>query len=352
MKGYDSIDFMSFLAFFLAAVLPWFASATTPVSTQTVIFSDDGATLHGTLYLPNLGHKVPAVVVFHGASEPLASTPLYRHLWQGLPQIGIAVLVFDRRGAGKSSGNPNVGYETLAHDGIAGARALRRMPQIDASRVGYWGISQGGWLATYAAARDTRTAFAIAVSAPLVTAESQMEFAMSNRLHVLGYARDDVRDMLQARAMLDGYFNGKNSRAAAVAALSKIEKRPWFGLMYLPKPESLTRNAATSSWRAEMDLDPMVAVERVRTPILFILGAEDPWIPAAKTVALLHDVARTHPLLAYRVVPNANHLMMVPPVHEQMNDATPQAVSAETPQSPAYFMLLASWLEDCAKPSL
>jgi len=208
------------------ATKAWYVPASTAVTTRPVTFTNAGATLHGTLYLPEVGHKVPAIVVFHGASEPLASTPLYRHLSQGLPQIGIAVLLFDRRGTGASTGVKDVTYQTLAEDGIAGADALRQLPEIDAARVGYWGISQGGWLVTMAAVSDPRAAFGVAVSAPLVTAESQMEYAMSNRLRVLGYGQADIDAMLEARYKLDGYFLAKNSRDAAVQALGKIADKP------------------------------------------------------------------------------------------------------------------------------
>jgi uncharacterized protein len=328
-----------------AAEVPWAAPPTTAVSVKSVVFKNGDATLHGTLYAPVLEWKVPAVVAFHGASEPLANTPLYRHLREGLPQLGIAVLLFDRRGSGASSGSRDVSYETLADDGIAGARALRHMPQIDAARVGYWGLSQGGWLSTFAAARDPAAAFAVAVSAPLVTPESQMQFAMSNRLHVLGYSDADVSAMLYARNMQAGYLRGTNSYARAVAALEKIEQRPWFDEMYLPTAQSLPKNPAASSWRSQMDDDPLVAVKRVKIPILFILGAEDPWIPVATTVTHLHDVAQTHPLLHYVVVPNANHRMMLPSVPERMDDADPKIVASEAPNSAAYFMLLSAWLQ-------
>ena len=81
--------------------VPWYAQPSVAVSVQSVVFTNEGATLHGILYLPQeKDGPVPAVVVFHGASEPLASTPLYNHLRDGLPQIGIAVLLFDRRGTG------------------------------------------------------------------------------------------------------------------------------------------------------------------------------------------------------------------------------------------------------------
>src|SRR5579859_4430861 len=96
----------------------WYTPVSTTVTTRPVTFTNAGATLHGILYLPQVAHKVPAIVVLHGASEPLASTPLYRHLSQGLPQLGIAVLLFDRRGTGASTGAKDVAYQILAEDGI------------------------------------------------------------------------------------------------------------------------------------------------------------------------------------------------------------------------------------------
>lgn len=55
----------------------------------------------------------------------------------------------------------------------------------------------------------------------------------------------------------------------------------------------------------------------------------------------------TFSLLCYAVVPDADHLMMFP-VNENMEDADPKNLATETPQSPAYFAMLASWLESTA----
>ena len=331
------------IAFVFAAALPWFVPSSTGVVAKNITFTNHGATLRGTLYLPISQKRVPAIVVYHGASEPLADTPLYRHLSEGLPQLGIAVLLFDRRGSGASSGMNNVPYETLTDDGIAGANVLRAMPQIDPKRVGYWGVSQGGWLTTFAAVRDQRAAFAVAVSAPLTTPESQMEFADANHLYALGYTQTDIDDMLQARKMWTGYLRGTNTRQQAETAIAKIEQKPWYQYMYMPTVAQL-KGPAQSEWRTQMDDDPIVAVRRIRIPTLFILGSSDPWIPVAETEASLRVVCAAHPNISYEVIPNANHLMMVPPQTERMDDATPQAVVSEVPASPAYFMLLGSWL--------
>jgi hypothetical protein len=319
----------------------WHVAGTPAIASEPVSFESHGATLRGTLYRPDTNARVPAIVVLHGAGIGNADAALYKHLRDGLPEMGIAVLVFDRRGTGRSTGSLNdISYETLADDGIAGARAIARLPNIDPARIGYWGLSQGGWLAVLAAGRDPKAAFAVSVSAPLVTPERQMEFAMSNRLRLGGYSDADVRAMLAARMAWTDYLRGSVPRAEAVAALAAIDKKPWFDLMYMPSSRELTTNPATSSWRQEMDDDPIAAVRAARVPVLLLFGGADPWIPVAETMERLRRLAK--PNLSYAVIGGASHEMAFP-THETMS-SDPAELQTDAPQAPAYFILLASWL--------
>src|ERR1700722_10312591 len=247
----------------VAAGEPWNVPGTPVIKTQHVTFRNAGATLQGTLYVPESANPVPAVVALHAASIGEADAALYRHLREGLPAIGVAVLLFDRRGSGASTGSArSARYETLADDGIAGARAIAKLPQIDKLRIGYWGLSQGGWLASFAAERDPHAAFAISVSAPLVTPEAQMRFAMANELELSGYSNADVTAMLAARSAVDGYDAGKVSRADAVAALQKIAAKPWFSQMYLSSPSELsTDRAQLADQDHNMHIDPLTPVD-------------------------------------------------------------------------------------------
>ncbi|HEY6450667.1 MAG TPA: alpha/beta fold hydrolase [Candidatus Cybelea sp.] len=321
---------------------PWQVFGTPAVLKQTIAFSNDGAVLHGTLYRPDTSQRVPAVVAFHAAGLGRADAALYVHLRQGLPAMGTAVLLYDRRGTGRSTGTKDVSYETLADDGIAGARAISQIPAIDPNRIGYWGLSQGGWLAVFAAERDPRAAFAVSVSAPLVTPELQMEFAMINRLRVNGYSSSDVAAMLAARKAWTAYLRGDLPRATAVAALSKIDRKPWFDLMYMPSVKDLPSNPAASSWRKQMDDDPLAALKRVRLPVLFIYGGDDPWIPVAATIDRLRLLVRANPAIEYAVIGRADHDMMF--VQRETMSVNTAALQRDVPQAPAYFMLLASWL--------
>lgn len=173
----------------------WQVEGTPRITAQDIQFSNGSVRLSGTVYLPVEGEQLSGLVVLHSASMPTRKAKLYRHLYEGLPGMGIAVLIFDRRGSGKSSGSlRGVDYEALADDAIAGQRALQKLSRVDPNRVGFWGLSQGGWLAALSASRSKSTAFAISVSAPLVTPAQQMAFATTNLLEIRGYSQGDIQE--------------------------------------------------------------------------------------------------------------------------------------------------------------
>ena len=73
---------------------------------------------------------------------------------------GIAVLSYDKRGIGQSSGHYPGDFasvttiDQLAGDAAAAARFLVAQPGIDPKRVGLVGISQAGWIIPQAAVRS------------------------------------------------------------------------------------------------------------------------------------------------------------------------------------------------------
>ncbi|MGC2698061.1 MAG: alpha/beta hydrolase [Candidatus Angelobacter sp.] len=321
---------------------PWRLAATQSIS-EEIQFTNGTAHLKGTVYLPKTGNNLAAVVVLHHAGLPTRDANLYRHLCEGLPAIGIAVLVYDRRGSGQSSGDLNkADYQTLADDAIAGQHALAKFSRIDPNKIGFWGLSQGGWLAVLAAGRSKDAAFAIAVSAPLVTADEQMRFATKNLFTLGGYSQSDVQDMLAARKAWTGYLHRRNSRDEAVEALRKAEAKPWFEIAYLPRASQLTNDPEHDPNRRRLDDDPMAAARQAKVPLLFLYADSDPWIPVGESVKRLKSLARELPNIQYAVVSNANHEMMFPANEKMQVDQ--ETTRNEVPQAPAYFMIVASWL--------
>src|SRR5579862_8322420 len=105
---------------------PWHANPNPTLPQQPFTFSNGDVKLSGTLYLPVHGDHVPAVVVFWGAQAQTREFAMYQQLATGLPAIGVAVLVFDRRGSGASGGsNAHSTFDDLAGDGIAALHVLQ-----------------------------------------------------------------------------------------------------------------------------------------------------------------------------------------------------------------------------------
>ena len=129
-----------------------------------------------TLDLPSGAGPFPAIVFGHGSGR--ATRDEARGLALRLVAAGFAVLRYDKRGVGESTGvyeGVGVGNSTrmlglLADDMAAGVAFLRTRPEIDPRRIGLMGVSQAGWIIPLAAQRAPNVAFMVLVVGPTVSA--------------------------------------------------------------------------------------------------------------------------------------------------------------------------------------
>ena len=324
-----------------AASPPWDAQSRSVVDARQRTFQSGALTLSGTLYVPKIEGRIPAVIVLHAASSPTRDNPLYWHLVEMLPPLGIAVFVFDRRGSGESGGNlEDSDYAMLADDGISALRMLQRDHRIDPRRIGFWGLSQGGWLSLLAISRNAQAAFAISISAPMVTPDVQMNFAVANILRIKGFSQAEVDQAVATRTAVDDFQRGRRDRASAQSILDAATTKPWFVHTYL---EKTFKDPDRSGWAREMRHDPMATLHAVRQPTLIIYGSADPWVPVQASLERLRASSARHPNVEVAVIAGADHAMATSVSPADQVDA---ALSArQAPQSAAYFGLLGAWLE-------
>jgi dienelactone hydrolase len=115
---------------------------------RDIEFDAEGVTLRGWLYLPDgAAGAAPVVVMAHGFS---AVKEMYLDSFaEAFAAGGLAALVFDNRNFGASDGEPRQEIDPWAQvrdyrHAISWAQTL---PDIDAERVGYLGMSHGGEMA-------------------------------------------------------------------------------------------------------------------------------------------------------------------------------------------------------------
>jgi len=100
----------------------------------------------GTLLIPQQTKPSPAIIFVQGAGPDARSASQF--LAQDFATHGVAALIYDKRGAGASTGDwKHASFEDLAGDVQAAIGFLKRRPDINPHQIGLMGSSQGGWIA-------------------------------------------------------------------------------------------------------------------------------------------------------------------------------------------------------------
>ena len=132
--------------------------------------------------MPEGNGKVPVVVLVHG-SEHDSALDSYA-LQRMFPAQGIGAFVYDKRGTGSSGGAYTQDFDVLAHDVVAAMKEAKRLAGARASRIGYQGGSEAGWVVPLAVNRAP-VDFAIVCFGLAVTVlhEDQESVALDMRFH-------------------------------------------------------------------------------------------------------------------------------------------------------------------------
>ena len=146
---------------------PQTPAAPYPYIIEEVVFENNNANvkLAGTLTLPDTKNSSPAVILIHGSGRndrngTFAGT--FHLLADYLTRKGIAVLRYDKRGAGESTGD--YGQSTtldFASDVKAGIEFLKSDSRINPELIGLIGHSEGGVIAPLIASESDEVAFMV-----------------------------------------------------------------------------------------------------------------------------------------------------------------------------------------------
>jgi acetyl esterase/lipase len=136
---------------------------------KTVQFLSEGVRCEGDLYLPadfDPARPHPALVIGHGFT--VARRSLIEEGKQ-FSAAGYVTLAIDYRHFGGSAGEPRHRLDPMneAEDFRSAIDWLESQPGIDPKRIGIWGTSFAGGIATYVAAHDLRVRACVA-QAPIL----------------------------------------------------------------------------------------------------------------------------------------------------------------------------------------
>lgn len=217
------------------------------------------------------------MLALHGASEGTRDFELYEHLHRRLATIGVGVVTYDRRGEGRSTGDPSVGrFDVQADDALAVLRTL------EVAHIALWGFSQGAWIAPVVAVRDPRVACLVELASAGVTPARQMLYGVAEHLRRAGFGEAAVEEATALRVAFHDAVHGRcTDEPSFEAQLRSASREPWWPLAYLPTRLPGPRERAR--WIEEMDYDPIPSFLAVEVPVLLFYGESDEWTPVTSS---------------------------------------------------------------------
>lgn len=218
---------------------------------EKIEFVSHSDQLAGSIVFPKAGEVHSAVVFVHGSGKQERNM----HWAQRFASEGIAALVHDKRGVGRSGGD----YESdqsvsgknislLADDSIAALDVLREHPETKALPLGLAGISQAGWIIPLAAEKSKIVDFIVLWSGPVCKVSEEDIFSKYT---------SDLDD-----TSIPSYDEALRSRK---------EKYIW--------PDFLGK-----------DTDPSESLAKLKIPGLWIFGENDGSIPVGLSIQRLRKL--------------------------------------------------------------
>jgi len=288
-----------------------------PYTSENVTFEnpDAGVTLGATLTLPEGGRPAPAVVLISGGGAQDRDATILRHrpflvLADHLTRHGLAVLRYDDRGTGESTGDRSTATTMdYAGDAAAAVAYLRTRPEIDAAGIGLVGHSEGGLIAPMVAEKDPDIAFIVMIAAPgLPGVEYNYQYEES-----VGRAFGMSEDVIATkRAMQERMYEVLLSEEDDEAAARRLRD-----IMLEADPnappssvEGAVRRFVSPWFRFALAYDPARTLRGVKCPVLALYGEKDIQVPAEGNAEAVERALEAGGNRDYRVevVPGLNHI--------------------------------------------
>jgi pimeloyl-ACP methyl ester carboxylesterase len=287
---------------------------------EDVVFNNGSVKLAGNLTVPRTAGRHPAVILVHGAGRTI-STRDFGYWSAYFAGHGIAVLAFDKRGGGASTGDANTAtYEDLADDVLAGLTMLEKRKDIDPKKIGLYGTSNGGYIAPLAAQRSNgRVAFITVRSGSARRVGGNIAYEVGNDLRSEGFAEPDVQRGVAIRQRVTDFVishpvvttQSWDSLKTEVAAVTNERWYPWSRVLWVPRIDPADKGAAAfvDKLRSEWEYDPIPYWRQVKVPVYVMLGDLDRSVPSAETAPMLRAALAEagNKDATVRVFKNANH---------------------------------------------
>lgn len=262
-----------------------------------------GIKLAGTLTLPQKEGSFPAVILISGSGPQNRDEELMGHkpflvLSDYLTRNGIAVLRYDDRGLGESEGDFSTATSAdFANDVESAVAYLKTRKEIDATKIGLVGHSEGGLIAPIVASKSDDVSFIVLLAGSGIRGDKLLLLQEELIERAFGTSEEEISKLLTTNSKIfDLVINSTDDTQLKLDLRNLLSESIKDDTTQVPNGMTSEEyissqvNQFTSPWvRYFLKYDPAVTLEKVKCPVLAVNGEKDLQVPPKENLTAIKN---------------------------------------------------------------
>ena len=298
---------------------PYYSEDVTFQNTKTNI------SLSGTLTFPKKDGLFPAVILISGSGPQNRDEEVFGHkpflvISDYLTKNGIAVLRYDERGVGQSTGNfkpaTSADFATDVESAIA---YLQTRKEINKKKIGLVGHSEGGLIATMVASTSKDVSFIVLLAGTGIQGDKLLLLQQKLIAKANGVSETDIKKSIKTNEKLFEMVIKSNDVNKLKTDLTSSINKTFKNGTSLEIPNGMTKeefisiqvNQISSPWMQYfIKFNPATILEKIKCPVLAVNGEKDLQVPPKENLTAIKNALKIggNNNVTIKEFPNLNHL--------------------------------------------
>ncbi len=318
-------------------------------SIEEITFRSGDFRIVGDLKMPEGKGPHPVVLFVHGdGPNNRTSGVTYPPIIERMLRAGYATFAWDKPGSGESIGQIDRSrlLEQRSQIVLDAIEVLKKRSDINAQKIGLWGISQAGYVMPVVLSKSKDIAFMIAVSCPGEAGVEQGAYLVSRQAVCAGLHEEDAKQVenllaaIERAGTYEEYIEYKKQLAAYPALHSMTELG--LNMRIRPKEEWHVHNPDHDYF-----WNPMEVIEQTKIPVLAFFGEKDTQADPFQGVEAYRAALERagNPNFRVELIPGVDHNLIISETG-CLKERDRRSRSGWQNYAPQYLDILEEWLRN------
>jgi hypothetical protein len=326
---------------------------------EEVTFQNKSAniSLAGTLTLPSKDGNFPVVILISGSGPQNRDEELMGHkpflvISDYLTKNGIAVLRYDDRGVGQSTGDFKTATSAdFATDVQSAVAYLKTRKEINKKKIGLVGHSEGGIIAPMVAAKSKDVSFIVLLAGTGIPGDQLLLLQQELISKASGVSDSDIKKSIEMNTKIFEIVVKSNDTKKLKLDVTNLINDTLKNDKNAKIPEGEMQvdyiknqvDQMTSPWMQYfIKYNPAIVLEQVKCPVLAINGEKDLQVPPKENLMAIKNALLKggNKNVKTKEFPNLNHLFQ-----ESKSGSPDEYATIEQTFSPVALEEVMNWIK-------